>query len=277
MPSLNFCAKGTVDSIKARLDELMGYDRSIEKKLKKATTLLWIAGLLTFICFFIVFAGIPAPFILVFIVFLIPALIYRSRLASLDLENRRIELGRALFNVVGQDISPETECTVEIDLQGYQKHGQLLEKQKAGLLGSSSRSRYIDKWFSVRGKLYDGNVFKITIEQSVKRAEKSKRKYTRITEAITESVKFILKVNKKSYPNLSDISSLLAPSVTVAGLEIKKIQASDALVRLQAESATYRCTKGRYGKIEQGAENLINGKTLISLFVHFYRELERCR
>ncbi|MGV8121046.1 MAG: hypothetical protein AB2L14_14905 [Candidatus Xenobiia bacterium LiM19] len=277
MPSLSFSAKGTVDSIKTRLDELMYYDRIIEKKLKKARTFLWIAGIITFLSFFAMMTGVAAPFFLALLFLLIPALIYNSRMTSLDLENRRIELGRALFHIVGQDINPEAECSVEIDLQGYQKHGQMLDNEKSGLFGSSSRSRYADKWFSTRGKLCDGNVFKISIEQSVKRAEKRKRKYTKVTEAITESVKFILKVDRDSYPNISKISTLLSPSVTVAGVEIKKIQASDSIVRLQAETSTYRCTRGRYGKTEQGIENLITGKTLISLFVHFYRNLEKCR
>jgi len=277
MPSLCFSVNDTVDSIKSRLDELMYYDRIIEKNLGKARTFLWIAGILTFLSFIFMLIGIPAPFFLVILFLLLPALIYHSTMTSRDLENRRIELGRALFNIIGQDIKPGSECFVEIDLQGYQKHGQMLDRESSGLFASSSRSRYVDKWFSTKGKLCDGNVFKISIEQSVKRSEKRKRKYTKVTETITESMKFILKVDRDSYPNISKISTLLSTAVTVAGLEIRKIQFSGGIVRLQAETAPYRSTKGRSGRVEQGIENLITGKTLVSLFVHFYRNLEKCR
>jgi hypothetical protein len=276
MQSLNFTARGTVDSIITELDGLMVFDTVIERKLKKVTTPLWILVPLAIITLFLIPVITPVPFIIC-IAILVPLAIYRDSLKGQDLENRKLELGRALFNVIGQDISPGTECYVEIDMQGYIKHGQMLDRQKEGFFGGLTRSRYSDRWFSTRGKLCDGNVFKISIEQSVKRVEKTKRKYVKITESISESMKFLIKINRERYPDISKLSSLLQPSVSIGNLLIRKVQVTDNLVRIQAETGTSRRTKGRSGTSEQGAENLLTGKSVISLFLHFYRELQKCR
>jgi len=276
MQSLNFTASGTVDSIITRLDEMMVFDTVIERKLKKIAAPLWILVPLAIITLFLIPVLTAAPFIIC-IAIVVPLALYRASLAGQDLENRKLELGRALFNVIGQDISPGTECSVEIDMQGYMKHGQMLDRQKEGFFGGLTRSRYSDRWFSTRGKLCDGNVFKISIEQSIKRVEKTKRKYVKITECMSESMKFLIKINRERYTDISRLSSLLQPSVSTGNLLIKKVQVSDNLVRLQAETRVCRRTKGRYGTSEDGAENLITGKSVISLFLHFYRELQKCR
>jgi hypothetical protein len=278
MPSQIFTARGTKDALRASLDELARQDKIIEAKIKQANIYLIIAAIIVILSLVCTIAGLPSAIFWVFIVIcLIPTIIYRSMLGSQDLEDRRIEAGREFFYVLGQDMPSGAQCSVDIDFQGYKKHGKLVDKKSEGFLGSIRQFAYQDSWFSASGKLHDGNSFKLEIEQSVKRKEKSKRKYTKINEAIRETVKMALRIDAATYPKYSGLLSFLASGVNAGDLRIEKVDLVNNTLRLSAITPLYRITSGRMGKSETGKENLVSSKKLIALFLYVYSQLQRCR
>jgi hypothetical protein len=277
MPSQVFAARGTKDALRASLDELARQDKIIEAKIKQANLYVTIAAIPAALVFFAIFVGLSPVVFIIFLVPLIPAIVYRVTLGRQDLEDRRIEAGREFFHVLGQDIPSQTQCAVDIDFQGYRKHGTLTDKKAEGFLGSTRQFSYSDSWFAASGKLHDGNSFKVEIEQSIKRKEKSKRKYTKVNEAIRETVKLSLRIDPATYPRYNGLPSFLASGVSTGDMRIAKADLVDSTLRLSAITPLYRITSGRTGKSETGKENLVSSKKLIALFLYVYRQLQRCR
>lgn len=280
-----FSARDSADTINKKLGELKGLDNVIEGKLKQANLFLIIAivaaVIIGIICFISVInsnnsAGCALFFVLAILI-VTPVAVYRSVLQGQDLENRKIFTGMELFSVLGQDIPAKAQCSLDIDFQGYRKHGKLLNKKTEGIFGSIRIYEYEDSWFSASGKLHDGNDFKISIDQSVKRKEKSKRKYTKVAESFTERVKLAIKIDEKTYPGFGNLPQYLAAGVSVADLVIQKADLVNSTFRLSATSPLYRRSNSRYGTGSTGDDALVTGKKLIALFIHVYRHLQQCR
>lgn len=279
-----FSIRDTGSSIRSKLEELRGSDLIIDEKIKKAnkllTSILIGAGVLLLISFALIATlGNPAGCAILGIylaVCLTPVLVHRSILAGQDLENRRIEAALELFRVIGQDIQAKTPCSLDLDFQGYKKHGKLLNKKSQGLFGSLRQFEYADSWMAARGKLHDGNSFSLEIEQSIKLKQKSKRKYTKVNEAISEKVKLAIRIDPRTYANFMTIKETLAAGVTVGDLLIQRVDMVDSTLRICAISPLYRKISGRSTTVT-GEGSLITGQKLIGLFMHVYGRLQRCR
>lgn len=280
-----FNAKDTAGAIRAKLGELKSADNVIEAKIKQVNIFMYIAIALAVILGFAGFVmssgtGTPAGCIVCVVfsaLFLVPILIYRAALVGQDLENRKIETAQELFAVIGQDIPEKASCSLDVYFQGYLKHGKLVNKKSEGFFGSVRLYEYSDEWFSASGRLHDGNSFKIDIEQSAKRKEKSKRKYTKVNEILSERVKLALRIDEKTYPNFAVITQNLVPGVSVGDLLIQKVDLVEKTIRVIATTPRMNIIKGRYGTSKTGEGCLMSGKKLVGLFVHIYSHLQRCK
>ncbi len=280
MISMILNTRGSVQDIKRQLDEVYQCDSIIEKKIKQAKTYITIAGVLTALPFILIFLGVAAGaalFFLALLFLLLPALMYRLHLTKQDIENRRYDMARDFFETVGRDIPSKVPSTLSISFESYQKHGKLDNKSSEGFLGAIRTFSYTDKWFSLGSKLHDGNVFKIEVEQAIKRKEKSKRKYTKVAEVINEKVKLVMRIDPATYPGAEKIAASMKPGMNVAGMSIERVAFGRSILRIIATTPGYRCIKGRYGTQEDGKTNLLDGKKLVSLFLYIYKNLQDCR
>ena len=280
MLSQVFKAEGPVDEIRSKLDNLAAMDKVVEGKLKKVNKFLTVYTVISVILFIAMCIGVVflMPLLLVsLVVLLLPALIIKSQLNVQNLEDRKIETGRQFFSILNDDIPGKKNCSVYADFQGYQRHGKLVSKKNEGFLASIRHSVYVDCWFLASGALHDGNVFKLSIVQTAKRTEKSKRKYTKVAEALREKVKLLVKIDRATYPKAETLTTLIKPSVSVAGLNIRQVAMRDSVLRITADTEVCRYVKGRYGTTGTGTESLMEGKKLIALFLYLYGHLQKCR
>ena len=182
-----------------------------------------------------------------------------------DIEDRRYEIGKTLFTMLGKDVPPKGKCALTVSFQTYQKHGELLEKT-GGWASSIKQFSYADNWFNARGTLYDGNVFQLAIKQSVKRKEKHKRKRTKVNEKFTEDAVLTLDLNAESYPKFAQAKDMIDTTKPAANLQIKNVTQNGQ--RLKVTATTGRQTQ---------TDALVTGDSVLGLFVHVYTCLRACR
>ncbi|MHB9025621.1 MAG: hypothetical protein ACYC7E_15870 [Armatimonadota bacterium] len=193
-----------------------------------------------------------------------------------DMEDRRLMLAQRFLEVIGQDVPGRAQCSVGISFDHYKTHGKLVEKEGGGWLNPITRYKYQDTWFSARGRLYDGNRFRATIEQTIHRKEKAKRKYTKVNERVIEEVTLVLRVSQEGYPNWAQLAQALQPGV-VEGVQITGVQVTNGSVRIKGKTPASIQRTGRAGTQSEGADNLASGDTLLKLFLYVYSQLQNCR
>jgi len=276
---------GSVEEILTAVRSLETYDQYVEAQAKetgKKATLWWV-GFAAGVILLIILANV-AP-ILVFvpllggILSLVMGIVYSSRKAKWakeNMENRRLELVKQLFTVLGRDIPRRNKCAVNVSFDDYRTHGTQVEFTKSGLLGGLKQYKYEDTWLTARGLLYDGNRFKITITQNVHRKEKPKRKYTKINERFDEEITLLLKVSPDAYPDLNRLTTTLTPG-EYDGLRLTRVQISDGLLRVVCATPPATRLQGRYGATSEGWDSLATGDTILKLFLAVYGKLQECR
>lgn len=252
------------------LGKLWGQDKVIEEQLRKNRKITIIVLVLL----------IPGAF-LFFIpwIALIPAAIYFGRLwyryHKMNLDDRRILTPLKFLEVLQTDIPPRDPVKLVVSFEDYRKHGKALAQQKI-FWSSVKRSKYEDTWLHVEGWLAEKTRFRLLVTQRVGLTEKRKRKYTKRSERVQETVTLHVRPNPKLYPALDRFPVQFAPQEMVAGLQIVSARTSGRSVLLVAETGVYRKLSGR-GTSETGSEHLIQGHKLLMLMVAAFERLNRCR
>ena len=270
MAKLIFQASGKVDELNKQLDVLEQMDKVVEAKQKKAGFGCLGVGIVFALTVLLVFAtgGQQAwAFVLlgVALLGLIAMIVVYSRLASQNLEDRRIDVAKKLFGILGKDVPPKAKCELTVSFQNYSKHGELVSKD-GGMFSSIVNKVYVDDWFQGKGALYDGNRFAIAIKQTVKRKEKRKRKRTKVTEKLSEDLALTLLLDANSYPKFADAQTCVDPSGAPAGMAIKSVSQTDNRLKVVATTGT-----------QMSADKLIDGDRLLALFMYVYQGLAACR
>jgi len=275
----------SVEEILAQVRSLEAHDKFVEAQVKEQGTKAvwwWVGFAVSFILLIVLANALP---VLVFlpilggILSLAMGIVYsarRAKWAKENIENRRLELTGQLFTVLGRDIPRRNKCAVNVSFDDYRTHGTQVELTKSGIFGGIKQYKYEDTWFTARGLLYDGNRFKVTITQTVRRKEKAKRKYTKITERFDEEITLLLKVSPETYPNIAGLAEALQPGI-YDNLHVQRVLAQGNLVRITCATTTATRLRGRSGAQESGWDNLATGDTVLKLFLVVYAKLQDCR
>jgi hypothetical protein len=277
-----FHSEGTPAEVTAALVELRKQDIEIERKKRKwgwSAGLSFLAGILLaggMVLMqgpdtpggkvFLALAGVAGA---VFLVTLIVYFVYSGK----DYDNRKLFMGLDALNFLGKDMPQKSRCVLDISFDNYRTHGTLLGKDGGGFFNPITIFTYEDPWFNFRGRLYDGNVFDLTINQLVKRKERRKRKGTKVKEKIREEVQLALKVDPETYGGIEAIDQKLQAGAEAAGLMIRKAVFESGKLKVN----------GRSGTVLQGAmygdqsDKLMKADTVFQFLFHVYQALGECR
>jgi hypothetical protein len=266
----NFKVSGDLNKILKDLDELEKFDKIVEKKIKISGWTIAISLIAIF--FTLIYQSVTGNsflliFIPIFLITFIVSIIIRFSYEGKNLENRRIEIASNFLRKISEDIPEKAQIFLEINFDGYLKHGKKFEI-------SNNRKNYRDLWFILKGKLQDGNSFKIKILQLVKRKEKPKPKYTKVRERIQEVISVVLRINKKIYPKLENNSEFLE---LLQKAQLDQLNLEDNKLRISKRGGLYERVILRSGPQERGKENLVNHQSLLNLFLNIYSALAKCR
>jgi hypothetical protein len=284
---LAFSQTGTVDEILNGLRDLQKRDDLIEAQArlcgKKATRwgiglgVCFVLGIISLVLSLLPLFGVVFVVGIACLICMIYWIVQSSRWSAQDMEDRRLALALKFFEVLGRDVPKKAKCAVDINFDGYLQHGQLLEQQGGGWLNPITVKKFADTWFTARGRLSDGNQFRVSIEQVVRRKEKRKRKYTKVNERIVEEVTLALKISPESYPNWQQLAQTLTTGGVDGSLNVTRVQALDGIARIVGEMPMMVSNKGRYGTQTSGENHLATGDTLLRLFLYVYDKLQRCQ
>jgi len=281
-----FSMVSTVEEILNAVQTLRARDNYVEAQVKEQgkKAVWWWVGFALSVILLIALASSGVSYLAVIpvltgILSLVMGIIYSARKAGWakqDVEDRRLELVKQLFSVLGCDIPRRNKCAVNVSFDDYRTHGTQVSLEKSGWFGSLKRYKYEDVWFTARGLLCDGNRFKVTITQNVHRKEKAKRKYTKVSERFEEEVVLLLKVSPESYPNLANLEATLMPG-EYDGLRVTRVLAQNGLVRITCATSPARRLQGRSGTNNSDWDNLATGDTILKLFLVVYGKLQDSR
>lgn len=285
-----FSMTGTVEQLLTALEEFWQRNRFIRSQMQDtgSVTAWWWRGLaVCCLLFFIAIVIDHKPFIAISSVSVIVCLAVGSfwssrqdRWTAQHMEIRRLALMRQFLTCIGRDISLKARCAVDISFDDYRTHGQLLSKRRAGFLWSALLFQYTDTWFTARGRLCDGNRFRIRIEQRIQGTETKEggedRRYTVIRENITEKVVLMLRISSASYPDYVRLAQMLQNGA-FHGIDVTHVSMHDDRVRVVCKTMLTMRQVCEKSVSYIGEENLANGDTLLQLFLFVYTQLQSCR
>lgn len=192
-----------------------------------------------------------------------------------DFADRKRDIARQFFAVLAQDIPWKARCRVQLNDDGFEKHGQVSEKT-GGIFSDVKTVAYQDPWSFLAGRLHDGSAFKITITQLVKRKSTRKRKYTKIRERHREKVSLALRLDPAIYPGLAQLPVQWSGS-SVGGMEITRAQMVGNVLHVTAITGIVPRFHGRSGWSDFNVQGLVTGPRLLDLLVFIYSKLAGAR
>ncbi len=278
---------GTVLQLRDTLRGLRAQDQEMARQKARWTKWSvgsWLTAAVSFIA--IIVTGIAellalvalfAVLLLAGVVMGIVSVVKAYRYRAQDLEDRRLEVAEGLLQTVGEDVAPKSAMSMEMSFEPYQRHGQLVDQQKSRNIYPIVESRYKDTWFQAKGRLADGNRFRVEVTQLAKRKEKRKPKYIKANEQLSERVGLMVRVSPETYPGWQQLRQSLQPA-TLEGCQVLQAQVDEqGTVRIQAQTPTRVVRTGRAGSQILSEGPLTTAETLARLFVYLYDQMQHCR
>lgn len=204
--------------------------------------------------------------------FIVSVIVY-SVYSARDYDNRKLFLAMDMINFLGRDMPAKSRCAMMVSFDSYLKHGRLLGKEGGGVFNPITFKTYEDLWFTIKGRLYDGNSYDLSINQLVKRKERRKRKGTKVKEKICEEVLLALKVDPETYGGIDAIDEKLQQGASAAGLIIRKAVYQDGKLKVGGRGAVV-IQGTQYGHDEEG---LTTAETVFQFLFYVYQALGECR
>lgn len=163
-----------VESHLAELGELFLHDKRVERKRRILHIVMWVVGVPGFLFFTPSFGLSMLP--------LLGFWLWRRKLASGDLEDRRLHAARFVLETLAPELKPRP-LAVRVDFGGYHKAPPRLDASR----GSGGPS-YERKWLSLQLPLLDGSAVSVEASTRLKRKERRKRKYTKVKERLVDEL-----------------------------------------------------------------------------------------
>ena len=204
-------------------------------------------------------------------------LCHRKKVAHgrLNLDNRRYQLVDQLLGFLSRDMASDALVELTIDFHSYNADERYREAPKNK---RSTTESFSVPWLAMKGRFVDQTRFRLSATQKVKRKERRKRKYTKVKEAFREKVALTLLPDPTSYPNFSQVESLLSQAQVHPDIELTGRQIATDRIVLGASSGVHKRIKGRSATTNQDADQKVGDvHTMLSLFLAAYDCLGRYR
>jgi hypothetical protein len=240
------------DRLMATLERIRTEDKRAERTVGASCGLAFVFFLIAGIGFM---ASSPVVLMAAVVLFVV-ALIASNRAQQHDLEDRKYEVPLHFLRVVAADTSPGTPLRLDVDFQRYNTPANL---KRSGI--------YLHSWLALRGRLADGTRFAFEVTACVKRKEKSKRRGTRVSERIRETVVMTLAFSPDRYPSAAVIERELRALPPPPGLSLTAFCLSGKN-SLRATLTLPPCLLVNGHGTHEGQ---VTGDTLLTLLVWAYR------
>ena len=194
-----------------------------------------------------------------------------------DIEDHRYFVMQDLVRFLACDMADDQLLKAFVDFGPYNDSKNLTD-EGGGMFSGVKTRKYGFSWANLKGRLLDGTRFRLEATRLVKRKEKSKRKYTKVTENFSDRVDLTLAVRPKNVPFLQAAADRLRVRSVYNGLTIRQVKVQDNKLMLQAMTPPLTRVQSRYNTTNPEADrNTINHHQLLGLFLACYDSIGRAK
>jgi hypothetical protein len=226
-------------------------DKLAERRARRGIVTAILGGVTAFGSLFLS-AGLH-PIFLVLVLLggaaLVGGIVYWYVSSRQDLDDRKVLSAQRLVNVLRADVPAGQKIFVHVDFRNYQQ----------------GVKRYQHGWLELRTALADGNGVALTIRDTIRRKEKPKRKYTKVTERIVSGVTVSLRLSRR-YGDPAALVARLESLPLEAPFRLRQIAARGRSVRASFTTPVATSVRGQ----RHGFEALASGDTLLQALRWLY-------
>lgn len=250
--------QGTPDKMLATLRQAQVDDKVAEKRTRSFGCTSAVVFLIGFGSLFFEAFAVAMGMGVVFASCLVAASYWSRR----NVDDRKIEVPLRLLEIARADLSPTCILNLELDFRTYHN-----DRCRTG------PENWAQTWMTLKGKLADGNRFKIQVEWIIRRREKAKHRGRKVKERLRDRVTLGLRVNPRSYPWPQQVSEALVMAPPPAPLLLSWVRPLPG--RLEICLTTPPQLKFGLGLTSQAQDGVqITGDTLLGTLVWTYRGLK---
>lgn len=167
-----------------------------------------------------------------------------------ELETRKIEVTRAITQVLQSDLHPNRALTMRVSFADYSKDRQ---------------------WLHLQMPLANGIGLTVLVETWHKRKQRPKRKYTKIKDKIRERVTVNLSPPKGQFFDPSIQARI--PTIRVPGLSLRGVKVTPKVASFNYITPLMLRVRGRYGWTTHNDGCLLDTRRLLDAVLWSYRGL----
>lgn len=227
------------DTLITRLRLIERQDRSFTRRSRGWTVAATVVAAVGVMATVIANEGRQAPPTVVFFLFAVPAVFVCAAPAwyyhRLDLDDRKITLALRLVTILRADIAAKHSLDVTVDLRGYRRGAQIVDR--SGWALGNSVKKYRHAWLTLRARLADGNLVVVSVVDRITQRQKrkthgGKTKYkTRVRGR--SDVRIAVRLARRYRPG-TDVARRLRAAPAVPGLTLASVTSALDGVRLDA-------------------------------------------
>jgi hypothetical protein len=187
------------------------------------------------------------------------ALVQWRRYRSHDLDDRKVATLAQVVRILRADVPAATPMHAQVDFREYRKGGRQVTCDE---VAGSKTFHFTHPWFRLRAVLADGTAAGLEVTDDVKRKEKRKRKYTKVTEQVRSRVLVTVRFDKR-YVDITGVAERLQSSAPPPGLEVARVTARGRTVVASFRGGRGIRRSGGRGTPVDAMGDVANGDTLL--------------
>ena len=275
-----FSRKATLATIRREIEALHTSDKAAEVKKKKFTH--WSMGLIGGAVLTLVVGamlagvtGLPIPF-LAFPLFIAGAitLILRSRAGRCDVDDRKLDVVRAILDTLGPEMHLKRPVGINLDFHGYHRSKPVSKNLSWG----SGTRVFAKRWLHLSFCLLDGTAVAVHATSHVKRKSKAKRKYTKVKDRIVDEIDIYFKLGQGRQLEPDDAAARIRAAIPAAtGLTIRAVSGKPRGAHVSLRTAPAMRFSGRGGWSQRDLTRLADGPKVVRALIGAYRGLSGAR
>ena len=267
----------TPDALLARAKALSVSDDRAERMQKHALVGCAVSGVLAMIVFFagILLGGVwytamnwavPTAAILAF-GGIVGGIVVYAWYRRYDLDDRKVATLRTVVTMLRADVPSAGRVHVDVDFRDYRK-GRLVRKE-GGFFSSHKSYVYAHPWLTVESPLADGSRLRLSVDDHVKRKEKSKRKWTKVRESARSRVAITLRLGK-GHADAAAVAARLQATSAPAQSSLLSVQARGRTLAVALRSRPAGRVNSRRGGTDDAALAPTDGESLLQMLRWVY-------
>lgn len=270
-------AKGTLDQVLKPFREAASRDVTAERATtwgSRASAVLLVGAMLVGVIGMQTGHTVPCFVSVALIVLAIVARVWSLFEGRHDLDDRKLDAVVRLLGFLRTDIRRRDPMDLAIDFRAYQD----ANPSAAAIAGGKwpQAHLYRHEWLTLAARLADGNRLRMRVTDLVKRKEKRRYKYTKVSESTTSRIQVVLKLRPR-YGGCERLARRLESGATPCDLELRKVSVKGRSLRisLKTQRTTRRVT--RSAVLEGVPSYLVTSDTLLSTLAWIYRAIGQQR